>query len=64
MNARMKEWLDLLAECEREEQKPGYIEILPPLHVETVPLVDLWGRFATPGPISQTEGAWAVSEAA
>ena len=64
MNARMKEWLDLLAEREREEQKPGYIEILPPLRAESVPPDDLWGRFATPGPISPIEEPWAASEAA
>lgn len=34
MNVRMMELLDLLAQREREDEEPGYMEILPPLHAE------------------------------
>ena len=64
MNARMKEWLDLLAEREREEEMPGYIEILPALRAQIVAPDDLKEQFATRGRISQNERRWVVCEAA
>lgn len=44
MNARMMDLLDRLAQREREEEAPGYIEILPPLHAE----IGHRGAFAEP----------------